>query len=470
MKMRAIGWRTARALSGEAFLSPPSASRMTAVVESSSPPPSIAASSTSATWTPCFVFFLVYTFSVTTYRLPLGTPAIIGGIASLLFQRERFRCPPVLLWHGLLLSWCAVTWAHSLYPDISWDALTLTAKLWLIMLVAANALRTRTQFLLLLVFYITCFILYPVRGAFTNLFIVGYTVDGRAVWNQVFSNPNDLAGVALLQLSMSIGLVYAFRGRSRLVGAAGIAVLPLLILFTESRGAFIAFCLAGVLALAMQRRRLRAITIAGSLAAIVIISTPSSAWERFRGLRNATSVENLNEVDGEGSARQRFEIWRVATTITSEHPVFGTGVGTYSHEHVIVAKRPDFDPTASGMRDAHSTYLTAAAETGIPGLLLLLALLATTLVRAERTRRANPASSWISRLLGPLELGYIAYLVAGIWGSYNESLYLFVHLTIIAALIESTREMAPSPERVRRARVGRSRTAPRALQPMMGSQ
>ena len=466
MRMRAIGWRTARALSGDPFRSSPA----TAFLEAGSRLPSITASATEPTWTPCFVFFLIYTFSVTTYRLPLGTPAIIGGIASLLFQRERFRCPPVLLWHGLLLSWCAVTWAHSLYPDISWDALTLTAKLWLIMLVAANALRTRTQFLLLIVFYIACFLLYPVRGAFVNFFIIGYTLGGRAVWNQVFSNPNDLAGVALLQLSMSIGLVYAFRGLARLIGYVGIALLPLLILFTESRGAFIAFCLAGVLALAMQRRRLRAMAIAGSLAAIVVVSTPSSAWDRFRGLRNATSVANLNEVDGEGSARQRFEIWRVAMTITSEHPVFGIGVGTYAHEHVIVAKRPDFDPTASGMRDAHSTYLTAAAETGLPGLLLLLVLLITMLVRAERTRRAGLPSSWTSRLLGPLELGYIAYLVAGIWGSYNESLYLFVHLTIIAALIESTREMAPRVEHRSRAHAGHYSRSPRVLQPMTGSQ
>lgn len=470
MRVRSIGWRTARALEADRALATRSASLTTALFGPAAILPSIAESA-STTWTPCFVFFLIYTFSVTTYRLPLGTPAIIGGVASLAFQRERFRCPPLLVWHGLLLFWCAVTWAHSLYPDISWETLTLTAKLWLIMLVAANAMRTRAQFLIFIAFYITCFILYPVRGAFTNLFIIHYTVDGRAIWNQVFSNPNDLAGVALLQLSMAFGVVYAFRGVSRLVAAAGIAILPLLILLTQSRGAFIALCLTGALALAMQQRRLRAIAIVGCLAAIVVLSAPRSVWDRFRGLRNATSVQNLDEVDGEGSARQRFEIWRVATTIASEHPIFGTGVGTYAHEHAIVAARPDFDPTASGMRDSHSTYLTAAAETGIPGLLFFLVLVIATLWRAERTRRAALPSSWTAQLLGQFELGYLAYLIAGIWGSYNQLIYGFIHLTIIAALIESAREgVFALPQPPRREVVARRNIRPRrSPQPVVRS-
>lgn len=391
-------------------------------------------------WTLSYAFFLVYIFSITTYRLPLGTAGMVGGVACLVLQRERIRLPPILLWYGLLTLWSAVSFTHSADRDISWETLLLTAKLWLIILVAVNTLRTRAQVRFFIFFYLTCFALFPVRGAFSNFFLVGYSLDGRAVWNQVFSNPNDLAGVALLFLALAVGSFYAFGGRQRVLAIGGIFVLPILIILTQSRGAFIALCAFTVMIFVLHRQRVRALAVFALIAIAVAVSVPDKVWNRFEGLRHATSVETLNEVDGEGSARQRFEIWKVAATIVSEHPIFGIGVGTYAYEHERVAVRPNFDPTAWGLRDAHSTYLSFAAETGIPGLCLFCLLVGTTLLRAERIRRRQSRSMWTAPLLCYLELGYGAYLIAGIWGSYDQLVYGFVYLAIIAALTETSRE------------------------------
>jgi O-antigen ligase len=464
VRTRLVGWRTAQALTP---VTAPALVPYTA--KTVEPTESVALPEHSllgVDWNLSYVFFLIYIFSITTYRLPLGTPGMIGAVACLALQRDRFRFPPILVWHGLLTLWSGVSYMQSTDRDISWETLMLTGKLWLIILVAVNALRTRSQIRFFAAFYLACFALFPVRGAFANFFFVGYSLDGRAVWNQVFSNPNDLAGVALLFLALSLGFFYAFGGWTRSMAIGGIAVLPVLILLTQSRGAFIALGAFLLLALALTRRRLRTLAFVAVIGGAMAMFMPEKVWSRFGGLRHATNVESLNEVDSEGSARQRFEIWKVAATIASEHPVFGTGVGTYADEHLRVAARPTFDPTAAGRRDAHSTYLSFAAETGIPGLALFLLLAGTTLIRAERARRRQPPGAWTSPLLCYLELGYVVYLIAGIWGSYDQLAYGYVHLALIAAVVESAREFASSTRAVtvvsRRAIVIRSSLRRRA--------
>jgi O-antigen ligase len=66
--------------------------------------------------------------------------------------------------------------------------------------------------------------------------------------------------------------------------------------------------------------------------------------------------------------KARATLWHDALAITADHPVFGAGPGTFA----------ELSPTAlsdSDLRWAHSAYLQAAAEMGIPGAVLLLAIL-----------------------------------------------------------------------------------------------
>ena len=57
-----------------------------------------------------------------------------------------------------------------------------------------------------LAFWLACFAFYPVRGALFNYYLYHENLFGRAIWNYIFSNPNDLAAFCILQLSMALGL------------------------------------------------------------------------------------------------------------------------------------------------------------------------------------------------------------------------------------------------------------------------
>lgn len=404
-------------------------------------------------WTLVFAAFFAFAGAVVSARFRVGQQFIILGVIGLLVQSERLRWSTVTPMLALWTAWSSLGYISSEYSYEVNEGVIQLLKLCVITLVGVNALRTRAQLRAFSAFVLLAFLLYPGRGTLLNYLTGAYLAfGGRAIWNGVYANPNDLAAITLLLLSIAAGLVVRERERRWRIAAGGTAAfLAFIILITQSRGALIGL---GVFALAMlwlapRRQRVRAAAALGVVAAAVIAFSPSGVWDRMSGLLNVTSGD-LSRVDAEGSATQRFEIWRVARTIIREHPVAGVGVGAYNAEHARVAPRPEFNPTARGPRDTHSTYLNVAAETGIPGLVLFLAIVATTLRYTNRVRRR--AASYdppAAQQLLILQLGMAAYLVASIWGTYGKLNMLYLHLVLLwctakALETEGTRAL-PTP-------------------------
>lgn len=391
-------------------------------------------------WSVIFVAFLAYLFSIVTFKLPIGALSMVVALGGLAIQKHRVRFPTPVALLGLFVAWCAVGYTQSLYPAAVWVGLIDLLKVFLIALVAVNALRTPAQIRVFMIFYLACFALFPVRGTFYNYF-AGITSYGRFHWNYFYANPNDLAALCLLQLSLAVGVVMTERNRWIRAGAlAGCIVLPILIVLTQSRGTMLGLAVFGGLGWVGQRRRLRGLVILALIGATAAMAAPASVWERVQGLRNATNTTNLQSVDPEGSARQRWEIWRIARSIVRDNPIFGTGVGAYELTHHKYAQQSRFDPTGRGYRDVHSTYLKVIAETGIPGLLIFVALVGYTIAFSDRVRRrCRERLPSVAMQIYYLELGLIAFFVAGIFGSFGHLSYTHVQLVLLWAVAEMAR-------------------------------
>ena len=389
-------------------------------------------------WTFVYAAFLCYVFAVTTFRLPIGEASMIAGLLGLVLQQERIRLPALLAWSAVFLGWCLLGYFRSPFPAEVWANVILLGKLCLIMLVAANALRSPAQLRFFMIFFLACYALFPVRGAFVNYFS-NYTLFGRALWNYTYDNPNDLAALSLLVLSVAASLLATERTPwIRWCAIAGLAILPLLILMTQSRGGFVALCVFTAVALFTQhhRRRLQTLAIVALLGLGVAAAAPSGVWTRVKGLAQIT--ENLDNVDPEGSAKSRYQIWQVATTIIHDYPLTGVGWGAYALAHANYAAVSDVDPSARGARDTHSTYLNVLAETGYLGLLLFLGLLWSVVRRAERARRwCRPVLPRLAMQLMYLELGLLAFLVAGVFGSFAKLSFLYLHLVLLWAATQN---------------------------------
>ena len=88
-----------------------------------------------------------------------------------------------------------------------------------------------------------------------------------------------------------------------------------------------------------------------------------------------------------------------------------------------------------GVALAAATYLTFAAENGFMGLALFLGLVGSTIARSRRVRRrCRSILPNATQQLRYLEIGLIAFLIAGIWGSYGKLAFLYVHVALIWAM------------------------------------
>ena len=405
-------------------------------------------------WTLTYVGFLGYIFAITTYRVPIGDVSIVIALIGLLTMKEPVRVPGLLKGLGVFLLWGMMGWALSDYPNLVYLRLNLMVKLWLIALVAANALRTRQQVRFFLVFWLGCFALYPVRGAFFNYYVYGETLFGRALWNYTFSNPNDLAAYCILQLAMALGLnAIESKGPVRLATRIGLLLVPLLILLTKSRGAFLGFAVFLLFALWGQKRRGRAIGITLLVASAVLVIAPKNSLDRVFALWKIESTSNVAAADEEGSAEQRYEIWKVARLIIRENPVTGVGLGVYPRAHDLASRQPQFNPTAWGRRDTHSTYLNVTAETGFIGLIIFLTSYLAAFISVESTRRKlKKLRPHTSQVLYAMEVGGVGFFVAAIFGSMAHVSFLVLHVVTMWSIAEVMKREVATAAAVQRTR------------------
>ena len=407
-------------------------------------------------WSPSYVAFLVYIFVITTYRVQLGTASMVTALVLLPLERRHLRLPPPVIWAIAFLGWAFVGWGSSAYPNVVWPQVNELAKICGVMLVAVNVLTTRARLRFFLLAFLGFFAFYPVRGSLFAYFIYGGTVQGRAAWNYIYNNPNDLAALCLLPLALAAGMLFTERQRwIRYCAAAGAIALPFVILLTESRGAFIALVVFAIVIVRGQKKRRGAILLTTLVVGVaVFLFAPASLWKRLGTISDVTNEQSAAKVDDDMSARQRLELWKVARTIAMENPVTGVGLGAYKDAHYIYAQRPIFDPLAMGRRDPHSTYLSLLAETGVVGFVLFFTLVATTVRDAELTRRraklTHPARA---TQIYYLEVGLFGYFVAGIWGSFSMMVLTYVYLAVIYSTTqilkaELSPQSAPLPRHV----------------------
>jgi tetratricopeptide (TPR) repeat protein len=194
-------------------------------------------------------------------------------------------------------------------------------------------------------------------------------------------------------------------------------------------GAVLAVVGAGVFALARRPAPSWALRGAGVLAAAGLVAAIAfaaprlnDAWNEFR---NPPAVQLTNDPSrlGDLSSNHRWTWWTQAWTIFREHPVGGTGAGTYA-----LARQPIRKDTL-GPIDPHDLGLKALSDTGIVGFLLLLgAAVAAAAVAAGAIRRtrgderaavaalAAGGAAWLAHSLVDMPWEYAAATMPALFG------------------------------------------------------
>jgi O-antigen ligase len=114
------------------------------------------------------------------------------------------------------------------------------------------------------------------------------------------------------------------------------------------------------------------VAVGGAFAGVILGGGPAhlarKGYDRF--VSKPENSPDLSRRLFDLSSNGRVELWRSACHDFAAHPVLGGGAGSF--EEYWNRHRP----TTQTVRDAHSLYMETLAELGVPGLLLLVALLA----------------------------------------------------------------------------------------------
>lgn len=170
--------------------------------------------------------------------------------------------------------------------------------------------------------------------------------------------------------------------------------------------------LRGAAGRALMSRQTRLALIAGAIASVLVLALALGVphrvehdWQRFiSGATPHGNASDLRQRLTDPSNNGRTDLWRVALHGFSASPLHGYGAGMY--QTLWDRNRPRFVYTIN----AHSLYLQAMAELGVPGLALLLIAIFAVLYGLGRRAR-GPRRSIYGALLA---VGVVWALRAGV--------------------------------------------------------
>lgn len=252
--------------------------------------------------------------------------------------------------------------------------------------------------------------------------------------------PGSIAGDAnyfALDACFIITLAFVWVWRSRvlwerifafgcLVATIGSTVLG------ASRGGFIALCVSFVWLVWHSPRRLRNSVIILVLVLPPLLLLPKSPLHRLIDPKQS-------DITGENA---RLAAWKAGLRMIESHPIIGIGLGEFKPQMIRYA-----EPGTRVATIGHNTYLEVAAETGLPNLLVFMAMLFFTYRGLSQVRRRASGSGppLVYLTATGIQAGFVGYIVGAFFLS-SEYLKLFWLWIFLSMLLPS---FLPKPNKER---------------------
>jgi len=388
-----------------------------------------------------------------------ATEALIGlALAAWLAQMVARRqvaptLPPLTLPLLLFLGTALLSLPGALSLKFGLKEIIKWAEVLGLYVFAANALdrRQARKLVLLVVLTGAAAALHGWVQFFTRSGPEGFLLFGRFMRAYgTFEQPNPYAGylglIAPLALSLALGGRKA-DGWSQgewLIYGGSFGVMAVGLAMSWSRGAWIGFAAAAVAVSVVRSRRAAAasaVLVAVGAIALFLGSfqlLPESLTQRFTDFLpyvRPFDVRDVKVTDANFAVVERMAHWQAGWQMWAEHPWRGVGVGNYEPIYPAYYIPPWKEP----LGHAHNTYLNAAAETGLIGLLAYLALWGAAFWQAVQAIRRT--SGW-DRAVAIGVLGVLTHLSVH---NFFDNLFvhnMYAHIAILLALLPVLTDVA----------------------------
>lgn len=246
--------------------------------------------------------------------------------------------------------------------------------------------------------------------SFYNSAILGNVADGERLTSVgILENSNDIAAIMILAIPFTLTFTKVFKSviAKFLFSAVVLGFYGYLIWQSKSRGAILGVGTLLVVWYWLQAKNKKFATYVVILGLFLSIG--------------AMGLIKRNEEDIEGSTNNRKIYWTAALKMGIKKPVFG--VGFYGFPLNLLTYTDGHVGSEGRYKTAHSTWLLALAETGIPGFIFYMGIWIFALRAAWTMRAEHP--EYI--------LAILSYGMAITFLSHTYMLYPYILLGLVVA-------------------------------------
>jgi len=372
-------------------------------------------------------------------QLGILRPAILTGVVAIglwIFDRHASRrstrlIVPTTKYLLAFLLWMALSVPGSISPGNSFillfDSFIKTVLMYFV--VAGSVRQVRDVERLAMVYLISATVY---AGVVLSRFDLG-AGDAWRLGHLYYYDANDFGTFAVSAMPLALyGVLAGRRTMSRVLAAIALAVLTLGFVYSGSRGGFIALVAVGAFVVVRYEGiRLRWRISGPALVAVVLLATASDQY--WQQMSTIVSDADYNRTEESG----RLQIWQRGIGYMLQNPTFGVGAGNFQAAEGTLSPYAERQQFGIGVRwnAAHNSLVQVGAELGIPGLILFLAIIASTFValsRAARNRRSLRPQCRGAQLTQALTASWIGFLVGAFFLSlaYSEMFYTLVALAV----------------------------------------
>lgn len=381
---------------------------------------------------------------------PLLAGVLVLFVAKFLYERKfdyKITTHPISIVIYVMFIWMCITTITSEMPIVSLKF--IMSRLWFIIpsyflcaLLFKNP-KNINRFIWLYIAGLVIVVIYTI----TNHAMHGFDGD-TAHWVMTpFYNDHTAYG-AVLAVYIILCAAYLFmpnmQKNKRIAVVIVLCLLLLAIVLSFCRASWISLIAAlGVLTCVLLKIKFRYIAFVSAVLIVLFFSFQQQIFDSLsKNDQDASgniveNIQSMTNISTDASNLERINRWNSAIRMFKERPVVGWGPGTYQFVYAPFqeSKNKTIISTNSGdMGNAHSEYIGALAEQGVPGSLIVVSLVVVFMYCGLMTyRKAQNKESKILVLAATLAL--LGYFVHGTLNNFLDTDKLAVPVWSCMAII-----------------------------------
>ena len=231
-------------------------------------------------------------------------------------------------------------------------------------------------------------------------------------------NPNLLAGFLVVVMSLAVGIgLHTENIQGKVLLFVLVAVLGICLVLTYSRGAWLSVVAVTALCGRLYNRKVLWVFL---VIPVLALFCHDGVMERLLSIFNPTDT----------SSTLRIALWESTIAMILDKPLLGIGWGSYWLVY------PDYDfflnNPAATIVHAHNMYLHIAAEIGIPGLMVFLAIIYGHTRKAIQVL-AQTQNAWVAGVM----LGTVAAVLGLAVNGFTDYIMFNVQMSMLFWLLNA---------------------------------